>query len=71
MESQEQGNEELKVMRITLYTADMGHVADFAIPSFEPAPEVVVWGSRTFVRDRAKGVRECFAYGLTITEVIA
>ena len=56
-----------------LYTAggprDGGFVAAVPVPDFWPPPEVLVWGVRTFVRDRASDGRlrrpvytEAFAY---------
>ena len=39
-------------MFIELYTRDDGFVAGAQIPDFEGLPEVILWGSRVFVRYR-------------------
>lgn len=36
-------------MRVVLLTRDSQHVADVETPPFDPMPEIVVWGLRSFV----------------------
>lgn len=36
-------------MRVVLLTRDSQHVADVDMPPFEPMPEIVAWGLRSFV----------------------
>lgn len=37
-------------MRVRLYTRDGGYVTTAHIPPFDPAPEVILFGSRVFVK---------------------
>lgn len=37
-------------MEIKLLTRDGGYVTTVSVPPFNPPPEVIMWGSRVFVR---------------------
>jgi hypothetical protein len=58
-------------MKIKLFTRDGGFVHEALIPPFKPAPEVITWGARVFVRndvyaigDEATGYVEGMAYAV-------
>lgn len=40
---------------LPLYTRDGELVVTIKVPVFNPMPEVIMWGSRTFVKDITKG----------------
>ena len=39
------------MIEVQLYTRSGDHVAGVLVPPFQQAPDIVVWGSRVFVRD--------------------
>lgn len=60
-------------MRVKLLTRDGGFVKEFEIPPFMIPPEILVWGSRSFVLQPSGEYREGMAYycleGTTCVEV--
>jgi len=51
------------MIKVILHTREGQYVTEVLVPEFNPMPEVIIWGSRVFVKpEDCKGYYEGFAY---------